>query len=315
VDPTDGTLYGTTGRAEAGGAPNPGSLITIDPETGAGTLVGDLSPGTETAGDITFTPDGTLYGWLLPSPPANDLATIDKTTGAASIVGESGLSTHGSGLASSPEGTLFHAALDDSPLWTIDRATGAATPIATLSGTEGFQFAALAFDAAGTLFGLHLEYSSAPPRPAELVTIDIATGVFTPRGPLVDSLDAIAFGQVQSERTVSFDATKAKKKKAAGKEPLLRVLKGKKARFSGQVSAPEDTTGCQANQTVELQRKKPSQATFTTVETLQTDAAGSFTTKERVKKTFQWRAFLTENPDCDDATSNSEKVKAKKKKR
>ena len=85
--------------------------------------------------------------------------------------------------------------------------------------------------------------------------------------------DELAFGLeratvtidvVRFTRTISFDATKAKKGKKAGKVPLLRVKKGKRARFSGKVSAPQNVAGCESNQTVELQRKKPKATTFTT---------------------------------------------------
>jgi hypothetical protein len=117
----------------------------------------------------------------------------------------------------------------------------------------------------------------------------------------------------KAPRTVTLDASKAKAKKA-GKGPLLAVKKGKKARFSGRVSAPQDVAGCQANQGVELQRRKPKGVTFTTFEQLQTDAAGNFSTKEKIKKTFEYRAILAETAGCDDAASGSEKVKAKKKK-
>jgi hypothetical protein len=71
---------------------------------------------------------------------------------------------------------------------------------------------------------------------------------------------------------------------------------------------------CQSGQTVELQRKKPSQAaTFTTVEQLQTDAAGNFSAKEKVKKTFEYRAQVGETATCLGGVSNTEKVKVKKK--
>jgi hypothetical protein len=70
---------------------------------------------------------------------------------------------------------------------------------------------------------------------------------------------------------------------------------------------------CAANQAVELQRKKPGQTAFTTVEQLLTDAGGSFSAKEKVKKTFQYRAQVLETATCDDGVSNTEKVKVKKK--
>jgi hypothetical protein len=209
---------------------------------------------------------------------------------------------------------LFFAGEGDAgPLRTVNRATGATSQVATLNGSGNPGISALAFNAAGTLFGSRLP-SDEPSFASDLITINTATGAITSLGPSVDRLDAIEFINVQSARTVTFDATKAKKGKTSGKVTRLRVKKGKKAKFSGQLSAPQDVTGCQANQTVELQRKKPQATTFTTFETLQTDAAGSFSTKEKIKKTFQWQVVLTENQNCDDATSNSEKVKAKKKK-
>src|SRR3954453_9009779 len=110
VDPSTGTLYGATSRGgrPPTAAPDPGSLITINKTTGAGTLVGDERPNDdEAAADITFTPDGALFGWLAPRP--YDLVALDKPTGAATVVGESGLSTAGSGLASNSAGVLFFA--------------------------------------------------------------------------------------------------------------------------------------------------------------------------------------------------------------
>jgi hypothetical protein len=103
-------------------------------------------------------------------------------------------------------------------------------------------------------------------------------------------------------RALTLDANKSK------------VKKGKKVRLSGQVlEASQAGAACVANQAVELQRKKPSQTTFTTVEQLQTDAAGSFSTKEKVKKTFEYRAQVAETAICGNGLSNTEKVKAKKK--
>jgi Beta-propeller repeat len=113
-------------------------------------------------------------------------------------------------------------------------------------------------------------------------------------------------------RTISFDAAKAKGSKA-GKDPVLAVRKGAKARLSGDVSAPQDATGCEAGQAVELQRKSPKGASFTTFESLQTNASGGFSTSVKVRKTFEYRAVLAETAACEDATSTSEKVKAKKK--
>jgi len=313
VDPADGTLYGSTGRATGGGAPNPGSLIKINRTTGAGTLVGDLRPDTDTAGDLTFTPDGALFGWLVGSSGnSNNLVTIDKVTGAASVVGASGIAGNvGSGLASSVGGTLFHAALDTGPLYTVDRTTGAATPVAPLNGTESLEINGLSFDAAGTLFGSWLDYGSTGPRPSRLLTINTASGAIAFLGPSVNRLDAIVFAE--STRTITFDATKVKAKKA-GKVPSLTVTKGQKVRFAGDVSASQNLTGCESNQTVEVQRKKPKRRTFTTFARVRTGTGGKFSIKKKIKKTFAYRAVVGETAACDDATSKGEKVRAKKKK-
>jgi hypothetical protein len=103
-------------------------------------------------------------------------------------------------------------------------------------------------------------------------------------------------------RTLTLDANKNK------------VKKGRKVTLSGQLTQLARQAECRAGQPVELQRKKPSQATFTTVEQPQTDAAGSFTAREKVKKTFEYRAQVAETATCASGLSNIEKVKAKNKK-
>jgi hypothetical protein len=69
---------------------------------------------------------------------------------------------------------------------------------------------------------------------------------------------------------------------------------------------------CQSGQAVQLQRKEPSQSTFTTVAQLPTDAAGAFSIKRKVKRTFEYRAQVPETATCAGADSNVEKVKVKK---
>jgi hypothetical protein len=101
-------------------------------------------------------------------------------------------------------------------------------------------------------------------------------------------------------RTLTLDANKNK------------VKKGKKVTLSGLITELLRQGECQTAQAVELQRKKPSQTTFTTVEQLQTDAAGSFSAKKKVKKTFEYRAQVAETATCAAGLSNAEKVKVKK---
>jgi hypothetical protein len=103
-----------------------------------------------------------------------------------------------------------------------------------------------------------------------------------------------------ADRTLTLDANKNK------------VKKGKKVSLSGHLDSAEQA--CESGQAVELQRKKPRQTTLTTVEQLQTDAAGSFSARKKVKKTFEYRAQVPETATCAGQTSNIEKVKVKKRK-
>jgi hypothetical protein len=83
-------------------------------------------------------------------------------------------------------------------------------------------------------------------------------------------------------------------------------------RFAGQIDSPGNEVACEAAQAVELQRKKPSGAAFKTFEQILSDAQGTFSTKEKVKKTYQYRAVVGETDTCDDAASGTDKVKVKK---
>jgi hypothetical protein len=300
LDPVTGTLYGTTGSGSRDPTvPSPGSLITIDRTTGAGSLVGDLRPDNETAADIAFTPDGTLYGWL--EAGTNSLASIDKTTGAATVIGDSGITTFGSGIASNSTGVLFLAGEGESgPLRTVDRATGATTEVATLSGTGPIgPIAALAFDAAGDLFGARLT-SDQDIAASDLIRINTGSGEITSLGPSVERLDAIAFAP-KLGRSIT----------------LLRKLKnhGRAARLFGHVDAPGDEIGCQIEQTVRLQRlreggKATGAAEFQPFREITTDEGGDYFVRARARKAYRYRAVLPETPVCEGQRSATRKVKA-----
>jgi hypothetical protein len=105
----------------------------------------------------------------------------------------------------------------------------------------------------------------------------------------------------KGNRTLILDANKNK------------VKKGRRVEFTAQLDAPGNEAACESGQTIELQRKKPSQATFTTIEQLQTDATGNFTAKKKVKKTFEYRAQVPETATCAAQVSNTARVKVKKK--
>lgn len=197
VHPTTGVLYGSTGNQSPTA---PGTLITIDRATGQGTVVGAFGIASQTMADLTFTRDGTLYGWLVPS---DDLHTIDVTTGQATIVGDSGLSNQaGAGLAANAADAIFFAGLQGlGPLLrTIDRSTGLSTTVAPVTVAPDRVVAALAFDSAGILFGVALTQHGGS---ASLITINTSTGQATVLGDSVSRLDAIAFGPVEAIPTMS----------------------------------------------------------------------------------------------------------------
>jgi hypothetical protein len=85
--------------------------------------------------------------------------------------------------------------------------------------------------------------------------------------------------------------------------------------LAGRISPAARQGPCETGQTVEVQRKRPKQASFTTFAQVQTDSQGSFSLKKKVKKTFEFRAQVVETAACTAALSNSEKVKVKKKRR
>jgi Ca2+-binding RTX toxin-like protein len=188
IHPETAELYGSTGGAD----PNdPGSTIKIDKASGDGTLIGDQIPATQFgAADITFTSDGTLYGW---SEESDDLVTINVASGAATVVGDSGESTAGSGLSASPADTLFFTGFNDNgDLSTVSRTTGLLTTVATLDGTVGDAINALAFDDGGTLLGSRRLNNQID---RDLIRINTSSGDVTSLGPSVDRLDAIEFSE------------------------------------------------------------------------------------------------------------------------
>jgi hypothetical protein len=297
IDPMTGTLYGVTGLStKPGAAPSPGALITINRTTGAGTLVGDELPEDNGATDITFTPNGQLYGWFEQS----DLfGSIAKATGVATTFPETGLSTYGSGIASNSAGVIFLAGEgEQGPLRTVDPNTGETTVVATLKGpSEDPGVSALAFDSAGKLFGSTVPSNNAT-LGSTLITIDPSSGALTTIGPAIDRLDALAF---VPDRSVTL-----KKKLKSG---------GETVQLSGQIVDSGDPA-CRAGQPVKIERKRLGAAKtakknkFKTFKKVKTNAAGKFSTKANVTQTVKYRAFLPESNVCDDATSKAKKVKA-----
>lgn len=176
-----GELLGSTGSVGA-------SLISIDPDTGAGTTrfpLGSLGPVTE----IEFRSDGVLFGST--GGGSSSIITIDPDTGVETLVGVhtfgavNGLEFVGNTLY----GALFAAGgmgQEGSPnaqLVTVDQATGALTVIGDITDINPVR--GLAYDSiTGTMYGVGSELT----RPTEgivgdlLFTVDLATGTPTPIG-------------------------------------------------------------------------------------------------------------------------------------
>ncbi len=136
------TLYATSLRTQVGGtAVIAGNLYTIDPATGASTLVGAIRIDGTPVGLISIAENPkthTLYGLTAgraQSTPAS-IVILDLQTATATIVAP--LSTRGSDMGFDADGTLYMWAPDLDRLTKVDIASGQATPMsAKLVDTAG----------------------------------------------------------------------------------------------------------------------------------------------------------------------------------
>ena len=183
VQPATGVLYASGGNTDGG------HLYTVDPAAVTATLVG--STGFPNVPGLAFDLNGDLYGAAHVSGPslnANGLIQIDVNTGAGTLVGSfgavGGFPVRGmNALAVEPfTGTLIgstNAAYDGTTgeMWTIDKTTGAASLLGTLTDmTTGAippaTVAGLTFDETGRLFG---SFGGGDGR---IIQIDLATLTF-----------------------------------------------------------------------------------------------------------------------------------------
>lgn len=205
-----GTLYGAT---STNSPTAPSELVTINPMSGLVTVVGAFNTGVvsgvnnspETMADLTFSSvNNTLYGG---GSLSTNLYSINLGSGQAASPGASGTSgvPAGVGIAANNAGTVFgspNGAAGD--LVTYNTTTGAATPVATITGAPfgaNGSMAALAFSPSSLLYGVDLNRSdNTTPRASDLVTIDTTSGAVATIGPITDlngnipQFDAIVFG-------------------------------------------------------------------------------------------------------------------------
>jgi hypothetical protein len=198
-DPLNGVLYGVTGFESPD---SPRTLVTINPATGAATIIGAVTGSFGSVGltDLSFRADGTLFG-INPST----LYTVNLGTAAATSIGSTGENPPGGGLAFNSLGALYSAGIATGTVDTLNTSTGARTVGPTMTnaphaGTLGAMMA-LGFSSANILYAPNSarEQNGATVTTVDLVTINTSTGLVTDIGSLPGNVDALAFGPAVPE--------------------------------------------------------------------------------------------------------------------
>jgi hypothetical protein len=129
------------------------------------------------------------------------------------------------------------------------------------------------------------------------------TGAGCPQPPPVPQPEPQPTPQPKADGTLTIDANKGK------------VEKGRKVLLSGQLDVASNES-CEQNRQIQIQRRLKSEddSKFASFQAVQTDATGNYSLKVKVKKTYFYRAVVSETDVCDDETSNSQKVRVQKKK-
>ncbi len=197
VHPLTSVMYGSTGNSGS----NTRSLITVDRQTGAGTMLGQIKQGNNSyvMGDIAFNATGVLYGWASNS---GDLFTIDinscdgvtcNTTRVGDCPFNCGAS--GSGLVFGDDDTLYAFSQGDSDNFLV-MSTITGLPISEIPFTnpsgQNYSIASADLSEDGVIYGSRLNFGE---EPADLITIDPDTATITSLGANTDMIfmDAIAF--------------------------------------------------------------------------------------------------------------------------
>lgn len=222
-DPTTGILYAASNN-KSPIAPN--TLLKINPANGAATAVGSL--GEFRVSDMTFDASGKLVAWV----ETDDVfASIDKNTGAVTVIGPEELSTYGGGFAFDLNETLWlfgegeglgAKKSNEGMYYTIDPLTGKATLRGKLIAIDENESAisAAAYDCSRTTLYATVNNFGAPP--ANLVTINTATGALTNKGGLPTGADGLEW-----YCPLAFEFASGPIKVAAKKQTLiLPVIRG-----------------------------------------------------------------------------------------
>jgi len=194
-DPLTGTLFAVAQVP----ATNQQALWTVDPTTGAATLVGPMGVAS-TISDLAFRSDGVLFS-IHAIGGDHSIGTVDLTTGAVSLLGPSGTTGNGNGIAFDLSNRLLHA--NDFTINEINQSTGEALPLASLVFPPVTCFSprisALTARGSGELFGILTCDVGAP----YLVTVDPDTGVVSSVGHTEVGLEGISFDLFCGDGVVS----------------------------------------------------------------------------------------------------------------
>lgn len=176
-DPTTETLFGST---SANSAADPFSLISIDRDTGDGTLIGSTGLANP-VGDIACDASGNLWGWRAGNNSC--LVSIDKLTGVATTIGATGffggvVEFVGNALYWFPRSTGGFVSV-------VNLATGALVQIVVMTGSNPLSSGSSYHDGTMYLCGN-----------GRLFSVDLLTGVVTQECtiPAAPAIDAIAWG-------------------------------------------------------------------------------------------------------------------------
>jgi hypothetical protein len=190
---SDGSLYAVSGAQKL--------LLSIDPGSGAATVIGKLSlaggTGPFDALDLSMTADcdGSL---LLASAVAKQLWSVDPTTAVATPIGSTGAAI--SGLIMHNRKLYGAGGKGDNTFYRIDPQTAAVTPVGSFGSgaTRWINSVSLSFDGDGALWAvlnyIPPQHDNDPPSDwSDLAKIDPRTGAMTVLGPITgpDSLRQI----------------------------------------------------------------------------------------------------------------------------
>lgn len=184
-DRTTGNLYATT---SANDPSSPNSLILIDIETGAGTVIAPftLPPGAGSVVTLTCDSSGQLYGWLT---FVGSLTRVDKNTGVLSPYPAAATSPNAFSLDFNRNDVLYLLNSGDQNIYTVSTVTGSTTlvgkyyPPATITHHGKFNPNTQQFWA--------VSETSASSR--VLSIFDIPSGALSFSLPTIDFLHTIAF--------------------------------------------------------------------------------------------------------------------------